>query len=90
MHSRAKGTADPYWLEPGGTGRTLGRSDIQTDGRKFPPLFCRTSSPSGPLPKKDEEEEENEKKEKGKEDEKKMEEGPKKERLKVPDCANSS
>ena len=28
-----------------------GRSDGRTDGQKFPPLFYRTSSPSGPLPK---------------------------------------
>ena len=47
-------------LDPQGTsGRTFGRSDVrtfgQTDGRtdeKFTPLSYRTSSPSGPLPKK--------------------------------------
>ena len=26
------------------------RTDVRTDGRKFPPVFYRTSSPSGPLP----------------------------------------
>ena len=47
-------------LDPQGTGRTFvcsfvrsdGRSDVRTDG-KFTPLFYRTSSPSGPLPKKE-------------------------------------
>ena len=41
-------------LDPLGTGRTFGRSfgrsDGWMDGRKFP-VFYRTSSPSGPLPK---------------------------------------
>ena len=31
-------------------GRSDGRTDGRTDGRKFPPVFYRTSSPSGPLP----------------------------------------
>ena len=30
----------------------MGRTDVWTFGQKFPPLFYRTSSPSGPLPKK--------------------------------------
>ena len=34
--------------------RTFGRLDVWTDG-KFTPLFYRTSSPSGPLPKNGEE-----------------------------------
>ena len=45
-------------LEPGGMGRmdvslfgqTFVHSDGQMDGWKFPPLFYRTSAPSGPLP----------------------------------------
>ena len=37
---------------PGEDGTDV-RSDGRTDGRKFPPVFYRTSSPSGPLPKKD-------------------------------------
>ena len=42
-------------LRPRGAGprtdvRSDGRSDVRTDGRKFPPVFYRTSSPSGPLP----------------------------------------
>ena len=48
-------------LDPQGTsGRTFARSLIHSDGRsfvrtdgKFTPLFYRTSSPSGPLPKKE-------------------------------------
>ena len=43
-------------LDPRGTGRTLvrlfGRLFGRSDVRKFPPLFYRTSSPLGPLPKK--------------------------------------
>ena len=51
-------------LDPQGTGRTdvcsfgrsldwtFGHSLVQTDGRKFLPLFYRTSSPSDPLPKR--------------------------------------
>ena len=35
-----------------GGGRTDGRTDVRTDGQ-IPPVFYRTSSPSGPLPKKD-------------------------------------
>ena len=34
---------------------TYGRTDVRTDGRtdgQIPPVFYRTSSPSGPLPKK--------------------------------------
>ena len=46
---------------PSGDVRTDVRSDVRsfvrTDG-KFTPLFYRTSSPSGPLPKKEEEGEE--------------------------------
>ena len=42
--------------EDGGTdGRTDVRTDVRTDGRtdgQIPPVFYRTSSPSGPLPKK--------------------------------------
>ena len=32
--------------------RSLARTDVRTDG-KFTPLFYRTSSPSGPLPKRE-------------------------------------
>ena len=39
-------------LEPGGTDvRSFARSYARTGGN-YPPLFYRTSSPSGPLPKK--------------------------------------
>ena len=39
-------------LDPQGTSRrTFGRSDVRMDG-KFTPLSYRTSSPSGPLPKR--------------------------------------
>ena len=44
-------------LEGGGDGRTDVRTDVRTDGRtdgQIPPVFYRTSSPSGPLPKKEE------------------------------------
>ena len=33
--------------------RSLVRTFVRSDGRKFPPVFYRTSSPSGPLPKRD-------------------------------------
>ena len=39
------------WTLRGLTGRTFGRSFVRTDG-KFTPLFYRTSSPLGPLPKR--------------------------------------
>ena len=32
--------------------RTDIRLDVRSDGRKFPPLFYRKSSPLGPLPKR--------------------------------------
>ena len=32
-------------------GRSFKQTDACLDGQKFPPLFYRTSSPSGPLPK---------------------------------------
>ena len=44
-------------LDPGGTGRTFFGTFVRTDGRKFPPLFFRTLSPSGPLPKRERENE---------------------------------
>ena len=48
-------------LDPQGmSGRTFAQTDVRSDGRtfgrtdgKFTPLSYRTSSPSGPLPKKD-------------------------------------
>ena len=47
-----RGGAGPSRDRPDGQtfGRSLTRSDGRTDG-KFTPLFYRTSSPSGPLPK---------------------------------------
>ena len=36
----------------GGDGRTDVRTYVRTDGQ-IPPVFYRTSSPSGPLPKKE-------------------------------------
>ena len=38
------------WTLRGPDGRSFVRSLVRTDG-KFTPLFYRTSSPSGPLPK---------------------------------------
>ena len=52
----AWGSEAPGGWAPDGRslGRTFGRSDVRTDGRtdgrKFPPVFYRTSSPSGLLP----------------------------------------
>ena len=43
------------WTEVRQTGWTDRRMDKRTDGRmdgQIPPVFYRTSSPSGPLPKK--------------------------------------
>ena len=56
---RAEGLGSGGGLAPQGTDRTdvwtfvrsFVRSDVRTDG-KFTPLFYRTSSPSGPLPKR--------------------------------------
>ena len=57
---RAEGLVSRGGLDPQGTsgrtfGRSFARSDVcsfgRTDGR-FTPLFYRTSSPPGPLPKK--------------------------------------
>ena len=52
----------PYSLDLGpkgdealrmGQGETYGHTDVRMD-RQIPPVFYRTSSPSGPLPKKQE------------------------------------
>ena len=39
------------WMDGRMDGWTVRQMDKQTDGRKFSPLFYRTSSPLGPLPK---------------------------------------
>ena len=44
----AEGLGSGGWTLGGPDGRSL----VRSDGRKFPPVFYRTSSPSGPLPKK--------------------------------------
>ena len=53
---RAEGLGSRGGAGPSGDVRTdvrsFGRTDGRTDG-KFTPLFYRTSSPSGPLPKKE-------------------------------------
>ena len=53
---RAEGLGLGGGLDPQGTsGRTFARSFARSFGRtdgKFTPLFYRTSSPSGPLPKR--------------------------------------
>ena len=44
------GSGGGAWTLRGPTGRTFGRTFGRSDVQKFPPVFYRTSSPSGPLP----------------------------------------